>query len=390
MSQKPIILSGAGLASLLLGRGLLSHGIPFIIYERDASIDVRGQGYRLRLSAEGIDAVESILDPESFQRWYDGCSQTGGAGLQSLNAVTGEAKEMPGAQGGLQSRGGKIVGTARGWLRKSLHQGLEEHVHWGKHVKSYEIVEGGEGVVAIFADGSKSPVGSMLIAGDGVRSSVAQQLSDGALKVFDTGSRLIHGQAPASAFKDLGEGVFALSDESQGPGRKVFCITNVRPEDMNTPDTMLGWTMTGEPGVIAAPNDDFSAVGAPAADLAKDLTKNWNNRFRPLFDQMDVANAAFWKMTCSSPKGVPQWKNEPRVTLIGDAVHSMTPAGGIGANTAMRDSALLGRLLRQAGGYREGLTAEYEKEMRVYGSEAVQTSYGNARRMFGINDLNEL
>jgi 2-polyprenyl-6-methoxyphenol hydroxylase-like FAD-dependent oxidoreductase len=72
------------------------------------------------------------------------------------------------------------------------------------------------------------------------------------------------------------------------------------------------------------------------------------------------------------------------VTVIGDAVHSMTPAGGIGANTAVRDSALLGRLLREAGGYREGVTAEYEKGMRVYASEAVHQSYTTAVGGFGI------
>jgi 2-polyprenyl-6-methoxyphenol hydroxylase-like FAD-dependent oxidoreductase len=99
---------------------------------------------------------------------------------------------------------------------------------------------------------------------------------------------------------------------------------------------------------------------------------------------MNEAEAAFWKITCSTPSGVPEWKNKPRVTLIGDAVHSMTPAGGIGANTAVRDSELLGRLLAEAGGYKEGVTAAYEKEMRVYGSEAVAHSYGLATAQFGI------
>ena len=62
----------------------------------------------------------------------------------------------------------------------------------------------------------------------------------------------------------------------------------------------------------------------------------------------------------------------------------MTPAGGIGANTAVRDSALLGRLLTEAGGYAEGVTAEYEKKMRVYASEAVRSSYGMATKQFGV------
>ena len=62
----------------------------------------------------------------------------------------------------------------------------------------------------------------------------------------------------------------------------------------------------------------------------------------------------------------------------------MTPAGGMGANTAMRDSALLGRLLTEAGGYAEGATAAYEKEMRVYASETVKASYAMASKQFGI------
>ena len=62
----------------------------------------------------------------------------------------------------------------------------------------------------------------------------------------------------------------------------------------------------------------------------------------------------------------------------------MTPAGGIGANTGVRDSALLGKMLTEAGGYESGVTAAYEKEMRVYASEAVATSYGLAKTQFGV------
>jgi len=165
--------------------------------------------------------------------------------------------------------------------------------------------------------------------------------------------------------------------------------------------------------VIKAPNDDYSIIGKPAAEIVKSLTANWHPRVKPLFDEMSESEAAFWKITCSTPSGVPEWQNEPRVTVIGDAAHSMTPAGGIGkwhnpepleatsrcnsprqmvmltfgflgANTAVRDSALLGKLLAEAGGYKEGLTAAYENEMRVYASEAVRSSYGMATKQFGI------
>jgi 2-polyprenyl-6-methoxyphenol hydroxylase-like FAD-dependent oxidoreductase len=58
------------------------------------------------------------------------------------------------------------------------------------------------------------------------------------------------------------------------------------------------------------------------------------------------------------------------VTLLGDAVHSMPPTGGIGANTALRDAQLLTSNLARAvaGDWRLlDAVAEYEAQMRDYG-----------------------
>ncbi|KAK4163987.1 hypothetical protein QBC43DRAFT_370219 [Cladorrhinum sp. PSN259] len=380
---KPILISGAGLSSLLLAQSLRLSRIPFRIFERDHSFVFRAQGYRLRLSAEGLDAIESVLDAPTWTKFWDTCGKTGGAGFAGYDAVTGELLESTVPEG-LTSRGAKTIGISRGDMRQIFADGLEDNIEWGKQVVGYEKgVTDEEGVRVVFADGTKSDWGSMLIGGEGIYSKVAKQLSGGKLKVYDTGARGIHGQAPTTAFKGLGEGVFRLRDTTNEKGA-VFLITNVRPGDMHDPDINFGWTMGGEPGVVRAPNDDYTIVGEQAADLAKALSKNWHPRFRPMFDEMIVRDAAFWKITCSTPSGVPEWPNDPRVTVIGDAVHSMTPAGGIGANTAVRDSALLGKLLAEAGGYKPGVTAAYEKEMRVYGSEAVNLSYSMAVGQFGI------
>ena len=392
MAQKPILLSGAGLSSLLLAKSLLRTGVPFQIFERDASISFRAQGYRLRLSEEGINAIESVLTAADFQKFWDTCGKTGGSGFSALDAITGEAISQPGGpkpetsidktlKETLHSREGKIVGIARGEMRKLFLEGCEPYIQWSRHVTGYELTD--NGVHALFSDGTKSDEGSMLVGGEGIYSKVAKQVSGGKLKVYDTGARGIHGQAPTTAFKELGEGVWRAVDETRENGR-VFVITNVRSGDMDNPNVNFGWTMGGQPGVIEAPNDDYSLIGAPAAEMAKSLTAKWHSKLRPLFEQMEVGEAAFWKITCSTPGGVPEWPNEPRVTVIGDAVHSMTPAGGIGANTAVQDSALLGRLIEEAGGYEKGITAEYEKKMRVYGSAAVAISYGLAKTQFGI------
>ncbi|KAL1599534.1 hypothetical protein SLS60_007337 [Paraconiothyrium brasiliense] len=392
---KPVLISGGGIASLLLASTLRRSNIPFIVYERDASPIFRAQGYRLRLSNEGLNAIEKALPPEKWNKFWATCGKTGGAGLISLDPITNEtidegleaARPSTGPREVLSSRDGKVVGISRGDMRKVFMESIEDSIRWGHHVRSYELTA--DGVRAIFADGSKSEEGCLLVGGEGIYSYVAKQLSGGKLKVYDMGSRGIHGQAPTTAFKGLGEGVFRLVDEKTVPGHKIFLITNVRPQDMDDPNVEFGWTMGGSPGVVKAPNDNYTLIGKPAADLAKSLTENWHPRFKPLFEQMNESEAAFWKITCSSPDGVPEWSNEPRVTVIGDAVHSMTPAGGIGANTAVRDSELLGRLLAEAGEFRNGITEAYEKEMRVYASEAVKTSFNQSVSSLGTKiDLN--
>ncbi|KAF4459012.1 hypothetical protein FALBO_14244 [Fusarium albosuccineum] len=184
--SKPILISGAGLSSLLLAQSLRLSKIPFKIFERDASFVFRAQGYRLRLSTEGLDAIESVLDAQTWQHFWDKCGKTGGAGFTAFNAVTGEQTEHT-APENLSSRDGKIVGIARGDMRKVFSEGCEDHIEWAKQVTGYELTD--DGVRAIFADGSKSVKGSMLIGGEGIYSKVAKQVLGGKLKVYDTSAR---------------------------------------------------------------------------------------------------------------------------------------------------------------------------------------------------------
>jgi 2-polyprenyl-6-methoxyphenol hydroxylase-like FAD-dependent oxidoreductase len=63
--------------------------------------------------------------------------------------------------------------------------------------------------------------------------------------------------------------------------------------------------------------------------------------------------------------------------LLGDAIHSMTPFRGIGANIALRDAAVLcTKLVEAAQGQEPVLKAvhEYEEAMGAYAFDAVEAS----------------
>jgi hypothetical protein len=137
--QKPILIAGAGLASLLLARRLHRANIPFTIYERDASLSFRGQGYRLRLSTEGLDAIEEVLgpSPKGVPKFWAATGKTAGAmGFATLDVNSGEVLavtdplEIKGADGKkeakmeLKSREGKTIGISRGQMRALFFGGL--------------------------------------------------------------------------------------------------------------------------------------------------------------------------------------------------------------------------------------------------------------------------
>jgi 2-polyprenyl-6-methoxyphenol hydroxylase-like FAD-dependent oxidoreductase len=100
----------------------------------------------------------------------------------------------------------------------------------------------------------------------------------------------------------------------------------------------------------------------------------WDERFLTLvrLANADTINA----IAIRTAAPVAPWHTQ-RVTLLGDAIHSMTPYRGIGANVALKDAMRLCDALTSASrGQRPVLEAihDYEVGMRDYGFRAVRTS----------------
>ena len=101
---------------------------------------------------------------------------------------------------------------------------------------------------------------------------------------------------------------------------------------------------------------------------------DWSDAFKALVHLTDINTISAIPIRTSVP--IAPWTTS-RITLLGDAIHSMTPFRGIGANVALRDAVRLRDALVAAhDGERDVIKAiqAYEAEMIRHGFAAVETS----------------
>jgi 2-polyprenyl-6-methoxyphenol hydroxylase-like FAD-dependent oxidoreductase len=101
----------------------------------------------------------------------------------------------------------------------------------------------------------------------------------------------------------------------------------------------------------------------------------------------DVSTVTAFPIRTSVP--IPPWPTQ-KVTLLGDALHNMTPFRGIGANTALRDAEALHEALVAVGRGEADLIqalAAYEQDMIRHGFTAVRTSLKHMQRFHAKGTL---
>lgn len=125
-------------------------------------------------------------------------------------------------------------------------------------------------------------------------------------------------------------------------------------------------------------------LGLRAVALA--MTDGWHPAVREVLAGQD----AIFPVTVRSSVPIGPWETS-RVTLLGDAIHVMSPAIGVGANTALRDGQVLAGRIREAAGGRPVVEAlrEYEAEMVGYGFDAVRDSARRGHELVGQNPLED-
>lgn len=144
--------------------------------------------------------------------------------------------------------------------------------------------------------------------------------------------------------------------------------------------------------IVGGRHEFFPDAGAMRACSGKELRqiaaetlRSWPAGAASLVRSADPASFFLAEMHTSVPTTLDPPAN---VTLLGDAIHAMTPTLGRGANVAMRDGTLLGRALKKAAGGQLALAA-YERDMLAYGFSAVREAARTGEQRMAQNPLPE-
>lgn len=387
-SHPEVLIVGAGTGGLCLAHGLVASGLKVRVFERDRTPTDRLQGYRLHISATGNRALQACLPAENFERFVraSAISNTAVTFLDSkLNRLL--QIDIPPVDRLAPESERPISRTA---LRKILLEGLEDIVAFDKTFIEYEARADGR-VSVRFKDGSTAAA-DIVVGADGASSHVRRQLLPDARRQ-DTGIVVLSGTFPIddAARRDTPPAVFRGPTLVTGPdGCFLFASAVEYPPDAPRAydsDEYVMWGFSAHRDVLAPHVDVAELSGEQAKALALARTKAWHPALIRLVERADPATMTSFEARSAQP--IAPWKTGA-VTLLGDAMHNMTPFRGMGANMALRDAAALRKALVSIAQRQEERTAAlraYEREMIEQGFAAVNASLAEMRRLHARSPL---
>ncbi len=390
-SSYRVVIIGGGIGGLCLAQGLKKVGVEVSVFERDRSPTARTQGYRIHISPRGAQALRECLPAALWQAFADSC----GRSPHSFRFLTHRMEELLRVEAPADGTAELHYSASRSRLRQVLLTGLDEVIQFDRVFSRYEVLADGR-VRAHFEDG-RSTDGDVLVGADGGNSRVRGQLLPLAQRV-DTGIRALGGkvvlddrtraelppsllQGPTLVRAPAAHAMFLAAQEMVGADGKIDLRDSLRSERpavaslrFEDNQSYLMWGLSGRGADSGFPTGPGQMADEALRDLALRICSDWHPDFSRMIRMTDPSTIGGIAIRTSVP--VKPWPTG-RVTLIGDAIHSMTPYRGIGGNVALRDASLLARKLAAA---RRGemplikAIHEYEAAMIEYGFRAVKRS----------------
>lgn len=352
MNPLHVLVVGGGIGGLCLAQGLTKSGIRATVFDRDASADIRAQGWRITLKEEGVRALRECL-PENL---FDLCVATSLHQATTLAVTDHQLKPkfvksvplMPIDTG---------FGVNRLTLREILLTGLD--VRFDKTFQRFDQCAD-DRVRAYFADGTTA-TGDLLVGADGTNSVVRDLIAPHA--EFDDLGTMIYGRSPMMSLPGILTDSFNNMTGPDGVTAGIVTCRTRKPAAAHLteiPD-YLAWTVRGKPFP--------TADGETLHRLAIETLRDWHPAVREVVATADAP--ATFLVTLRAARPVKPW-HTTNITLLGDAIHTMSPSRGEGANTTLRDARLLRSLLVELP--LAEAKASYEKDILDYGFHAVAES----------------
>jgi 2-polyprenyl-6-methoxyphenol hydroxylase-like FAD-dependent oxidoreductase len=260
-------------------------------------------------------------------------------------------------------------------------------VQWGRAFAGFERAPDGR-VTVHCADGSQMTA-DLLVGADGSSSRVRAQRLPG-LDRQELGILNIAGRVPLTP--DIAAQVpEALVDGAVnnivpgGPGWMFVSTWHADSPGAATQNFAV-WAWAAARSSYPADIDNFTPQRL--RDLVSSQISGWSPALRRLVAASDPATVSAVPLRTMLALDVWQPSN---VTLLGDAIHNMTPMAGIGANTALRDADQLRRALTAPGAADTvSRVGAYEEQMRGYANQALAVSTRNARNAASTERLTRL
>ncbi|RJO74852.1 FAD-dependent monooxygenase [Nocardia panacis] len=382
-----VIIIGGGTGGMCLAHGLKNAGVSVAVYERYGTRKDGLYGYRVGIDATGSRSLEQCLSPELYRTFVATCART----PRYFNVLTEKMRATTNIA--LGSLGDGEHSVSRSTLRQVLFTGMDDVVHYGKTFTHY--TQHPDGTVTAHFDDGTSADGDVLVSAEGTRSAIRRQYLPHA-EVKDTGITALATKTPltpeirALLSEEIEQGISLIFAKGGLMGMlhvmEFPWDVEGKPKDDRDTDLLSVWDGLQYDNTrdyvnlsVWGAHDHFpegvhELRGEELIKVALASTADWDPKLRKMFELSDPASAFPLRIATSVP--IEAWQ-PTNITLLGDAIHTMTPGQGVGANTALRDAALLcGQLTAAARGDRELITAigEYEAEIVPYGFARVADS----------------